>query len=392
MATSSSGIPNSSSKTLVEEYLKEMKDRLSSFENTRVRIGIIGNSGTGKSSLINAILGEDVANVGIVETTRAEHEHHYRGMIFVDLPGCGTPEFPIDTYVSRLNLAKYDSFIIATANRFTENEVILFHKLKEINKPCLFVRTKFDLDIDNYVHDNKLRHQVHQAIDQIQDDVKSHIMQDIRRNFEKTNISERVYFISSRYPSKYDLSSLLRDIQKTLSDLKKKRFIADMSAYSQDALEKKNELIDELIPIYASLSAANGLNPIPGLDIAVDVGILVKLGFEVAGIYGINEEGIKYATELLNPKFIEKLWPRINEFSRKYLTNQGVLMLLSNVGGKIAVKWIPFVGPLIAAGIGWQSTFWIADELQNTAEKIAEDMMKLMVDSDQDRLFKSFDY
>jgi predicted GTPase len=41
----------------LKEVLKKFKKDLESFKNTKVKCAIIGRSGTGKSSLINAIAG-----------------------------------------------------------------------------------------------------------------------------------------------------------------------------------------------------------------------------------------------------------------------------------------------------------------------------------------------
>lgn len=48
---------------------KKLKADLDKFESARIKCGIIGRSGVGKSSLINAIVGEHIAEVGEVETS-----------------------------------------------------------------------------------------------------------------------------------------------------------------------------------------------------------------------------------------------------------------------------------------------------------------------------------
>ena len=53
----------------MKEYLEKFKEELENFKKTKVKCRIIGRSGTGKSSLINAIVGERIAEVGVTETT-----------------------------------------------------------------------------------------------------------------------------------------------------------------------------------------------------------------------------------------------------------------------------------------------------------------------------------
>ena len=52
-------------KQIIDEQLKKAE----ALENAKVKIAISGQSGSGKSSIINAIFGEKVAKVGSVETT-----------------------------------------------------------------------------------------------------------------------------------------------------------------------------------------------------------------------------------------------------------------------------------------------------------------------------------
>lgn len=96
----------------IQEVLKKFKDELDAFHKTKVKCGIIGRSGTGKSSLINAIVGEEVAKVGEVETTmEIGKPYEHKGLVFYDLPGCGTNNFPKENYISDLNIKDFDSIL-----------------------------------------------------------------------------------------------------------------------------------------------------------------------------------------------------------------------------------------------------------------------------------------
>ncbi len=148
-----------------------------------------------------------------------------------------------------------------------------------------------------------------------------------------------------------------------------------MAAYSEDALKKKREVATELVLPYAGLAAANGLNPIPGLDIAADIGILLKLGNEIANIYGLTANQFEYIKRLLGPKVVPGLLAKIAQFTAKYLATEGIILILKRIAtrtaAKQASKWIPFVGPLVSAGIGFQATFMLGDQLVDEAEEVA---------------------
>src|SRR4051794_7091727 len=106
---------------LIRDFAQRCRDRMARFEETEVKCGLIGPAGSGKSSLINAIFGEKVAAVGVVETTAAAQEfrHGAKGLILVDLPGVGTANWPREHYIDRLGLLAYDCFLLVTAERFT---------------------------------------------------------------------------------------------------------------------------------------------------------------------------------------------------------------------------------------------------------------------------------
>src|SRR5262245_38461410 len=80
--------------------LKRLRLMQRDFEQATARLGFIGESGSGKSSLINAIVGQPVAAVGaLIETTQQAQEVPVDGLTLVDLPGCGTARWPRETYI-----------------------------------------------------------------------------------------------------------------------------------------------------------------------------------------------------------------------------------------------------------------------------------------------------
>jgi predicted GTPase len=83
---------------LYRKIAERCREKIEEFENTEVHCALIGQSGSGKSSLINAIAGEKIANVGVVETTSEPRPFKHQGIMFTDLPGCGTAKYPKAQY------------------------------------------------------------------------------------------------------------------------------------------------------------------------------------------------------------------------------------------------------------------------------------------------------
>ena len=94
---------------------------------------------------------ENATEVVLNETTVEPKEYYHpknSKIKFWDFPGTGTPKYPdVEAYCNQVNLEWYDSFLIFTAGRFTENDLKLARKIKSIGKNFLFVRTKIDVDV-----------------------------------------------------------------------------------------------------------------------------------------------------------------------------------------------------------------------------------------------------
>ena len=353
---------------MIAEFQKEWEKKISDFDNAKVRCGLIGPSGSGKSSLINAITGEKIARVGSVETTSDPQDYIHKGITFTDLPGCGTQKHPKDTYIESLGLLSYDCFLLITAHRFFEIDTFLFRELSSRGKPCFVIRNMFDRAVEDELLENNLS----------ESETRNLIKKDILKHLEPS-VPQNIYLTSARHAGKYDLKILLDDIIESLEGIKKQRFIADMAAYSEDALKKKREVAEELLPYFAGLSAANGFNPIAGVDIVADISILIGLGKRVAEIYGLTSEHMEYIKRMLGPDTVAVILAKVAQFTARYLAKDGIISLLKKIGTRTIIKqgskWAPIGGQLIAAGIGWQSTYMLGEQLIEEANSLARDIL-----------------
>ncbi|MFM7640492.1 MAG: hypothetical protein ACKO45_02930, partial [Cyanobium sp.] len=57
--------------------------------------------------------------------------------------------------------------------------------------------------------------------------------------------------------------------------------------------------------------------------------------------------------------------------------------LASREVSRQSTRWIPLAGPLIAAGIGWQSTFMLGEQLVDEAETLAKEILDDIVDGSE---------
>ena len=83
------------------------------------------------------------APVGLKETTHEIKMYEFKENPLIqlwDLPGAGTKNFPIKTYPEKIEMDKYDAFVLLTKDRFFENDNKIAEEIKEHGKPYFFAR------------------------------------------------------------------------------------------------------------------------------------------------------------------------------------------------------------------------------------------------------------
>ncbi|KAI9249512.1 interferon-inducible GTPase-domain-containing protein [Phascolomyces articulosus] len=110
---------------LPEETKEYLKANYGLNRESFYNVAVVGKSGTGKSSLINGIMGchdadPRAAGTGETESTQKpqgfQHPDLHR-MILWDMPGAGTDNHPAGTYFDDKFLYAFDTLIIVIADR-----------------------------------------------------------------------------------------------------------------------------------------------------------------------------------------------------------------------------------------------------------------------------------
>lgn len=186
-----------------------------------LKVGVIGSSGVGKSSFINAIRGlrsyaVGAAPVDVIETTvmPTEYPHPNNEMLkFWDLPGVGTPAFPKETYLAKIDVDSYDCFIIMTANRFTESDAWLAKQIYYRQKHFYFVRSKIGHDILSDRFERGFSHKEEDVMDKIRLHTIEHL--------KKLDINDWVFLIDNHHRTKYDFDELEQTIIFPISSVRR---------------------------------------------------------------------------------------------------------------------------------------------------------------------------
>lgn len=186
-----------------------------------VNIAVIGMSGVGKSSFINAIRDltaddDGAAAVGVTETTTqiTAYTHPDNPNIkFWDLPGVGTDQFPQDEYLRRISVHQYDFFVVMSASRFFETDTWLVNEISRRGKKFVFVRTKVDVDVRNNRKAHPRSHSEEVVVREILTSTKEHL-------HDSGQTGAEVFLIDSYVKHKYDFKLLAEKILYELPESK----------------------------------------------------------------------------------------------------------------------------------------------------------------------------
>ncbi|MFZ3577639.1 GTPase [Virgibacillus sp. DJP39] len=336
----------------IQEESKKIKESLAEEQQDKLKIALFGQPGAGKSSIINKLVGKNVAEIGAsTDVTKEAKIHEYNELLLVDLPGYGTSQFPPNEWMESFKPEEFDLFLCVFSGKFHDSDTTFFKELKSKGRVCLFVRNKYD-DIWDPAKSTE--------------ELQEEILEDVQK---QVGSQEKVYFTSCRNSFGFDL--LQEGIRNVLEPAKKDKYIRAAKAYTIKHLEQKRQECEGLVTRYAGLAAANGINPVPGLDVGVDVSLMLKMFKEIREIYGIEHKKFKNLGPALLPvanKVID------------YATKEGALLLLKHYATRISVsklsKYVPIVGQAIAATVGFAITKSAGDAYLKDCHTLAEAILK----------------
>ncbi|KZT69875.1 hypothetical protein DAEQUDRAFT_690311 [Daedalea quercina L-15889] len=233
-----------------EEEYAAAKQRLQ-YEEGFLHFAIAGVAGSGKSSLLNAFLGQEnskpgAAPTGTSETTRTTMRyadpHLDNPFVWYDVPGAGTLSVPGAQYFKEQALYIFDAIFVVFDNRFTETDVAILKNCQRLEIPTYIVRSKALQHVWNVFNDmNDDRITVTDATDPLRQRAQETYIrstrQTVRQNLEKAGLpAQRVYIVDkdilrpiikgrgANIDNYFDEWDLLQDI---LDDALHRRVIGD---------------------------------------------------------------------------------------------------------------------------------------------------------------------
>ncbi|KAK0141956.1 Interferon-inducible GTPase 5 [Merluccius polli] len=354
--------------SIAQKYLEDIN-------NVKLNIAVTGNSGSGKSTFINAFRGidnrdETAAPTGVVETTMKPESYphpRYPNVILWDLPGVGTTKFPADQYLKLVGFEKFDFFIIISADRFTENDVKLAQEIKKMGKKFYFIRSKIDNNLRDAERDQRKYDE-------------GETLQKIRENciqgLKGQGVSPQVFLVSLFDLHKYDFLTFLETIEREMPSLKRDVLILALPV-CRSVIHKKKEVFSSQILYHALLSAFAAVIPVPRLSIAVNVDMLVSVVTTYVDGFGLDKKSMEKLSSDTQRPLADLMEVMKCPLSGKDVTAELVLNMLLSFSAATALLaaekgsiLIPIVGLLVAASL---SAIIIYKFLSDTLDKLSVD-------------------
>uniref|UniRef100_A0A672I0C4 Interferon-inducible GTPase 5-like n=1 Tax=Salarias fasciatus TaxID=181472 RepID=A0A672I0C4_SALFA len=374
-------------KTNPTQGIAKIKEYLGKQNNTPLNIAITGETGSGKSTFINAFRGinnsdEGAAPTGVVETTTEVEPYPHPNLPNVtlwDLPGVGTPNFPADEYLKKVGFERFDFFIIIAACRFKENDVKLALEIKRMGRKFYFLCSKIDIDMYNEERSQR-NFDKQKTLKAIRDNcIKGLLDQGIE--------APQVFLVSSFELHLFDFHLLEETLERELPAHKRNAFVYALPNISKEIIKKKKEAYQGQIKYHAAVSSVGAAVPIPGLSVAVDVALVKKVVEDYVTGFGLDERSLRRLADSSGVPYSELVSVMTSQLGATTITLELIQRLLSQLAKEVALmvaeevsRFFIVIGIPVAMCLSGYATYrvlhFLLDQVADDAQRVFEKAVK----------------
>ncbi|XP_065138325.1 interferon-inducible GTPase 5-like [Paramisgurnus dabryanus] len=363
--------------------LNKIKNYLKQQNLVELNIGVTGESGSGKSTFVNAFRGlgdedEDAAVTGVVETTMDPEVFLHpksKNVKVWDLPAIGTPNFKASEFLEQVKFERYDFFIIIASDRFKECHTQLAKEIMGKEKLFYFVRSKIDCSITTEKRKTTLKNLFDlKKLDTIREDCKNGL-----KMFGIENPD--VFLMSGWEMGKYDFNLLQERMEKELPQHKRHVLMLALPNITLEINERKKKALEKNIHRVALISACVAAIPLPGYSVSADVAGLADELRKYYSAFGLDDPSLQKLCER-SGKTVEELKSLMKSSLHNGINRKLIISLLgteSSLIFKSAVNFVlgffPIVGTVVAGGMSYSTVLNMLKKVLNEIEEDAKNVL-----------------
>ena len=260
-------------KSIFNKEIVSFNQQLIRFKNRKLRIGVFGKAGVGKSTILNSILNNDYFKTGILNGSTKEiktkeiylKKNTIKSCELIDYPG-----FDIcnSTNNNQMEITELDLIIFIIAGDPNRNEIQKLTSLINNGKKLIIIFNKVDTFTTNDIKTISLKIKKNLPLDQ---------KVPIFINANKNNLKEYLFNLFEEIGENLLIVNTFQLIEKLIIKIKENRLI------------KRKKEAQTIIGKFATIKASTvALNPLILIDMAGSFALDTVLIKELSKIYGLR--------------------------------------------------------------------------------------------------------
>lgn len=336
----------------------------------RLDIAVLGEGGSGKSSLINALRGmgsgeSGAAPTGVTTTTMEATPYllpTVSNLYLWDLPGVGVSEEDI----RHLDLSRYDFFLLVASERYKHAHSCLARAIASVGKEAFFVKTKIDVDLQDRPGSQPVS--------------KKELQEKVRKSYlealQKDGIdSPRVFLVSGPMGEAYDLPLLQEALRSNAAAWKRETLKRAIPTVLSRLVRRKSKVLMKEVWVKALQICLYGTEA-PKPDIADN--LLATISSFCVDL-GLNEKSLIRTAEVTN-KTAGLLHAKIHSVFARPLDSKYVLSLATKPVPMTNWAWsyVPYLGRgvKLEPEVSFERTYKM---LQQVVVELSEDAERVLL-------------
>ncbi|KAH3729188.1 hypothetical protein DPMN_055154 [Dreissena polymorpha] len=288
------------------DLIRRLEEETHVWKNLKINIAITGESGSGKSSLINALRGlkdddEGAAETGCVETTTKPTAYPHpenNNLLLWDLPGVGTRNCPKRDYLKKVNFQDYDFIILVSSSRFTTLDTWLATQIQSRFRDAnlIFIRTKIDSDLES-----KRKGKRKDMTEQDRQSLLTKIKKNCEESLKEEGIANpRIFLVNNHDTSAYEFYELANTLLLKMNALKRDALVFSLTSFTKEIVAAKVDLFKRRLNNVAKYAAVAALISNKRDGVRLELDILVEEVRLYKRYLGIDTRSLEIVAERFN--------------------------------------------------------------------------------------------